>query len=134
MNALALQMAVATLAGPVIAWRLSAVRIPWLVGLVAYTVAVVGSHVGPLRATFAGGVLLVAGAIALCAGLRAVPPAGWFLYLFGAMPPMDLVAAWFLSTGRADLGVVMIVFSLPLGAASLVAAWRFMLEEESRAT
>jgi hypothetical protein len=133
-NVLALQMAIATLAGPIIAWRLTAVRIPWVVGLLVYTVAVVGSHVGPLRATFAGGVLLVAGAVALCAGLRAVTPAGWFLYLFAAMPPMDLVAAWFLSTGRGDLGVVMIVFSLPLGVACLVAAWRFMLEEESRAT
>jgi hypothetical protein len=134
MNALALQMAIATLAGPIIAWRLPALRVPWALGLLTYTASVVGSHVGPLRASFAGGVLLVAGAVALCSGLRAVAPAGWFLYLFAAMPPMDLVAAWFLSTGRGDLGVVMIVFSLPIGLASLVAAWRFMLEEESRAT
>ena len=49
------------------------------------------------------------------------------------MPPMDLVAAWFLSSGRGDLGVVMVVGSLPIGAASLAAAWHWMLEEESHA-
>jgi hypothetical protein len=133
-NTLVLQMAIATIAGPIVAWRVPSLRLPWPSGLAAYTAAVVVSHVGPSRESFAGGVLLAAGAVALCAGMRSIAPAGWFLYLFAAMPPMDLVAAWFLSTGRGDLGVVMIIFSLPVGIASLAAAWRWMLEEESHAT
>jgi hypothetical protein len=126
-------MALATAAGPIVAWRAPRLRSSWQVGLGAYTVGVVLSHVGPLRATVAGGVLLVVAAIALCAGIRDVSPPCWFLYLFAAMPPMDLIAAWYLSSGDGDLGVVMIAASLPVGVASLVTGWRWMLEEESRA-
>jgi hypothetical protein len=131
---LALQMALATVVGPIAAWRVPHLRISWQVALGIYTAGIVLSHVGPLRASLAGGVVLVLAAIALCAGLRDVDPSAWFLYLFAAMPPMDLIASWYLSTGDGDLGVVMIAASLPIGAASLVAAWRWMLEEESRAT
>jgi hypothetical protein len=133
-NELGLQMALATALGPLVAVWLARLRLRWQVGLSGYTAGVIVSHVGPLALTFAGGVVLACAAVALCAGLRDVRPAAWFLYLFAAMPPMDLVAAWFLSTGRGDLGVVMVVGSLPVGAASFVAAWRWMLEEESRAT
>ncbi len=133
MSELALQMALATVVGPLLVWRLPRLRVSWQTGLGLYTLGVVISHVGPLRASPMGGVVLVAAAIALCAGMRDLAPAVWFLYLFAAMPPMDLVAAWYLSTGDGDLGVVMIIGSLPLGAASLVTAWRWMLEEESRA-
>jgi hypothetical protein len=131
---LALQMALATVGGPVAAWRLPQLRISWQAALGVYTAGIVLSHVGPLRASLVGGVVLVGAAIALCAGLRDLDPSAWFLYLFAAMPPMDLIASWYLSTGDGDLGVVMIAASLPLGAASLVCAWRWMLEEESRAT
>jgi hypothetical protein len=131
---LALQMAIATVLGPLAALRLARLCVRWQVGLSGYTAGVVASHVGPLALTFSGGVVLTAASIVLCAGLRDVPPAGWFLYLFAAMPPMDLVAAWYLSTGRGDLGVVMVIGSLPVGAASFAAAWRWLLEEESRAT
>jgi hypothetical protein len=130
---LAVQMALATVVGPLLVWRLPRLRVPWQAGLGLYTLGVAFSHVGPLRASPLGGIVLVAAAVALCGGIRDLTPAVWFLYLFAAMPPMDLVAAWYLSTGDGDLGVVMIIGSLPLGAASLVAAWRFMLEEESRA-
>ena len=54
MNELALQMAIATLVGPVVAWRFPRLRISWQLGLAAYTVGVVFSHLGPLRASFAG--------------------------------------------------------------------------------
>jgi hypothetical protein len=131
---LAIQMAVATIVGPIVVWRMPQLRIPWQAGLVAYTIGVVVSHLCPLRGSLAGGLVLLGAAVALCAGLRDVDPSAWFLYLFAAMPPMDLIAAWYLSTGAGDLGVVMIAASLPLGAASLAAAWRWMLEEESRAT
>jgi hypothetical protein len=130
---LALQMAVATVAGPIVAWRLQRLRISWRAGLGTYTAGVALSHVGPLRASLVGGVVLVGAAVALCAGLRDVDRSAWFLYLFAAMPPMDLIACWYLSTGDSDLGVLMIAGSLPVGAASLVAAWRWMLDEESRA-
>jgi hypothetical protein len=133
-NELAMQMAIATLVGPVVAWRFPRLRMSWPLGLAAYTAGVVFSHVGPLRASFAGGIVLLGAALALCAGLRDVSPGARFLYLFAAMPPMDLVAAWYLSTGSGDLGVVMVIGSLPVGVASLVAAWHWMLEEESRAT
>ena len=134
MNELVLQMTIATLAGPLVAWRGPWLRPRWPLALALYTGGVVISHVGPLRASPLGGLVLVLAAIALCAGLRDLDPGAWFLYLFAAMPPMDLVAAWYLSTGSGDLGVVMIIGSLPLGAASLASAWRWMLEEESRAT
>jgi hypothetical protein len=133
-NDFALQMTIATLGGPVVVWRAPRLRPRWPVALAGYTAGVVVSHVGPLRETGVGAVLLLAAAVLLCAGLRDVAPAGWFLYLFAAMPPMDLIAAWYLSSGSGDLGVLMIVFSLPVGVASLAAAWRWMLEEESRAT
>ncbi len=131
---LALQMALATVAGPIGGWQLPRLRLSWQAALGIYTVGIVLSHVGPLRASLPGGVVLVGAAVALCAGLRDLERSAWFLYLFAAMPPMDLIASWYLSTGDGDLGVVMIAASLPLGAASLVAAWRWMLEEESRAT
>jgi hypothetical protein len=131
---LALQMAIATLVGPIVAWRLPQLRITWQAALGIYTAGIVLSHVGPLRASLAGGIVLLGAAIALCAGLRDLDPSAWFLYLFAAMPAMDMIASWYLSTGDGDLGVVMIAASLPIGAASLVAAWRWMLDEESRAT
>lgn len=134
MNELALQMAIATLVGPALVWRVPSLRSSWKLGLAAYTVGVVFSHVGPLRASFAGGIVLLCATLALCAGLRDVSPGARFLYLFAAMPPMDLVAAWYLSSGAGDLGVVMVIGSLPVGAASLAAAWYWMLEEETRAT
>jgi hypothetical protein len=133
-NAVAVQMAIATIAGPIVAWRLPSARPPWQAALAAYTVGVGLSHLGPLRGSFAGGIVLLAAAVVLCAGLRDVGRALWFLYLFAAMPVMDLVAAWYLSTSSPDLGVVMIVGSLPVGAASLIVAWRWMLEEESHAS
>ncbi len=133
MSLFAAQMAIATALGPLAAWLLRIPRLSWLCALLLYTAGVVASHVGPLAGTYPGGVVLVLGAVALCQGLRDVDPAIRFLYLFAAMPPMDLVAAWFLSSGRGDLGVVMVIGSLPIGAASLAAAWRWMLEEESRA-
>jgi hypothetical protein len=129
----AAQMAIATALGPVAARLLRLPRVSWLLALLLYAAGVVTSHVGPLAGTYPGGVILVLGAVALCHGLRDVDPAIRFLYLFAAMPPMDLVAAWFLATGRGDVGVVMVIGSLPIGAASLAAAWRWMLEEESRA-
>jgi hypothetical protein len=132
-SVLAVQMTIATVAGPAATWALRIPRISWHFGLGAYMAGAVLSHVGPFAGTYAGGVLLVIAAIALGQGLRDVDPAVRFLYLFAAMPPMDLLAAWFLSTGRGDLGVVMVIGSLPIGVASLVAAWRWMLEEESRA-
>jgi ubiquinol-cytochrome c reductase cytochrome c subunit len=55
------------------------------------------------------------------------------LYLFLALPAVDLIALWFLASGRPEAGVAMLVGMLPLGVAAVVAAWVWVTDEERRA-
>ena len=84
--------------------------------------------------------LLLGTALGFWLPALAAPPAparltdsGRFLYLLAAVPAMDALALVYLASGRTSAGVVMLVGSLPIGLAAVLAAWRWIVREERRA-
>lgn len=59
-------------------------------------------------------------------GLRAV-------YLYAAMPLLDLAGVWLIAVGDVTGGLSMIVGMLPMGLAAVVITWRWIVDEERRA-
>lgn len=66
-------------------------------------------------------------------GRRRISDAGRMVYLFLAMPTMDLAGVWVVLRGDASGGLAMIVGMLPIGVWTLIMAWRWMSREEALA-
>ncbi len=54
------------------------------------------------------------------------------VYLYLAMPVMDLAGVYVVLRGDSAGGIAMIVAMLPVGLAAVAVTWRWMLVEESR--
>ena len=91
-----------------------------------------GDRLGPL-----GPALLLLGAAAFWAPVfgvhRRLPDGGRVLYLFLAMPMLDLAGVWTVAAGDGLGGLAMIVGMLPMGAFAMVVFWRWVTAEERRA-
>jgi hypothetical protein len=55
------------------------------------------------------------------------------IYLFAAMPLLDLAGVWLVATGDSIGGVAMIVGMLPMAGFTVLLMWRWIAAEE-RAT
>ena len=55
------------------------------------------------------------------------------LYLIGAMPAIDLSAAWMMVKGEPLAGAAMVAGMAPIGLAAAISAWRYARAEEARA-
>lgn len=56
------------------------------------------------------------------------------VYLFLAMPPLDLPAVWVIARGDAPGGLAMIVAMMPVGLVAIAVTVRWMRREEALAT
>ena len=54
------------------------------------------------------------------------------LYLYLAMPMLDLAGVWRVATGDSDGGLAMIVGMLPMAAITLAITWRWITAEDRR--
>lgn len=81
--------------------------------------------------------VLLAGAVAFWAPVlgvrRRLPDAGRTLYLFTAMPLLDLAGVYRVASGDQAGGLSMIVGMLPMGLAMVVITWNWIGSEERRA-
>jgi cytochrome c oxidase assembly factor CtaG len=66
-------------------------------------------------------------------GRSRLSEAGRIVYLFAAMPALDLPAVWLVAGGDGTGGIAMVLGMLPIGFTALVLAWRWMCDEERRA-
>jgi cytochrome c oxidase assembly factor CtaG len=115
----------------------AAVALPGFVTLhAAVTVYAGRGMVPPLLDTAAHLVLLV-GAMLFWAPIlgirRRLPDAGRMLYLYVALPLLDLAGVWLVAAGDNAGGLSMIVGMLPMGAAAVVITWNWISREEHRA-
>lgn len=80
--------------------------------------------------------LLFAGAICFWLPIltERISAAGRCLYLFIAAPSLDLAAVYAVVLGDASGGLAMIVAMLPIGLAAVGITWRWISEEERRAS
>ncbi|HEY3691638.1 MAG TPA: hypothetical protein VGL46_15305 [Pseudonocardiaceae bacterium] len=80
---------------------------------------------------------LLAGAMLFWAPIlgirRRLPDAGRMLYLYLALPLLDLAGVWLVAVGDSPGGLSMIVGMLPMGAAAVVITWNWISREEHRA-
>jgi|1186.fasta_scaffold18707_3 hypothetical protein len=90
----------------------------------------------PLDARMELGVLLLLGAIAFWLPVLGSParldPVGATVYLFLAMPLLDLAGVWTVARGDAAGGLAMIVGMLPIGVIAVVLTWRWITAEEAQ--
>ncbi|GAA4874604.1 hypothetical protein [Saccharopolyspora cebuensis] len=81
-----------------------------------------------------GHALLVVGALLFWApvlGTRhRLSDPGRTLYLYTALPLLDLAGVWLVAAGRLAGGLAMIAGMLPMGAIAVVITWRWMCREE----
>jgi hypothetical protein len=111
------------------------VALPLLV--VVHAWAVLGDPAGPLPtagARLTEPVLLVSGVLfwipVLTRTRHRLSDPGRCLYLFLAMPLLDLPAVWVVAEGRPAEGIAMIVGMLPLGIAAAAVTWSWVNREE----
>lgn len=64
---------------------------------------------------------------------RRLPDAGRMVYLFAAIPLLDLAAVWLVAVGDSAGGLAMITGMLPMGIAAVAVTWRWISREERRA-
>jgi hypothetical protein len=80
---------------------------------------------------------LLAGAMLFWAPILGVrhrlPDAGRMLYLYLALPLLDLAGVWLVAVGDSAGGLSMIVGMLPMGAAAVAITWNWISREERRA-
>ncbi len=90
----------------------------------------------PLYDTVAHLVLLV-GAMLFWAPVlgirRRLPDAGRVVYLFAAMPLLDLAGVWLVAEGDRSGGLAMIVGMIPMGLIAVAITWKWIGGEERRA-
>jgi hypothetical protein len=63
--------------------------------------------------------------------VRGLTDAGTMIYLYLAMPTMDLAGVWVVLRGDSAGGLAMIVAMLPVGVAAVVSTWRWLAAEEA---
>jgi cytochrome c oxidase assembly factor CtaG len=81
-------------------------------------------------------IVLLLGALVFWApvlGSRRLPPAHRIVYLFAAMPSLDLPGVWLVARGDGPGGIAMILGMLPIGLLAVVQLWRWATAEERRA-
>lgn len=64
---------------------------------------------------------------------RRLPDAGRMVYLYLAVPLLDLAGVWLVAVGDSPGGLSMIVGMLPMGVAAVVLTWNWISREERRA-
>jgi cytochrome c oxidase assembly factor CtaG len=110
-----------------------------LPGFVALHAAVTVYHHSPAPPLLEGTahLALLAGAMLFWAPVlgvrRRLPDAGRMVYLFAAMPPLDVAGVWLVAVGDSAGGLAMIVGMLPMGVAAVVITWTWISREERRA-
>ncbi|MCF6524532.1 hypothetical protein HOY81_15755 [Streptomyces sp. JJ36] len=91
-------------------------------------------HPGPAAGWLLEAVLLAGGVLfwlpVLAHSRHRLGGAGRCLYLFLAAPSLDLPAVVLIAHGHSWGGLAMIIAMLPLGAAALLATWRWITAEE----
>lgn len=118
-------------------WTVPAgVTLPGFVALHA-AVTVYDQSPAPPLLEAAAHLTLLAGAMLFWAPVLGVrhrlPDAGRMVYLFAAMPPLDLAGVWLVAVGDSPTGLAMIVGMLPMGVAAVVITWNWISREERRA-
>lgn len=63
-------------------------------------------------------------------GDRRLPPAQQVVYLFAAMPLLDLAGVWLVARGDSVGGLAMIVGMLPMAGFAVAVTWRWVTAEE----
>jgi hypothetical protein len=115
----------------------AAVALPGFILLHA-AVTVYPAH-GPIPPLLDGAahLLLLAGAMLFWAPVlgirRRLPDAGRMLYLYLALPLLDLPGVWLVALGDSPGGLSMIIGMLPMGATAVVITWNWISREERRA-
>lgn len=90
----------------------------------------------PGRTAVLAPLVLLAGAVLFWApvlGTRSLGDAGRVVYLFAAMPALDLPGVWLVARGDGPGGIAMILAMSPLGLTALALTWRWVRDEERRA-
>jgi cytochrome c oxidase assembly factor CtaG len=64
---------------------------------------------------------------------RRLPDAGRMLYLYTAIPLLDLTGVWLVAVGDSPGGLSMITGMLPMGMATVAITWNWINREERRA-
>jgi hypothetical protein len=64
---------------------------------------------------------------------RRLPDAGRMVYLYLAIPLLDLAGVWLVAIGDSPGGLSMIVGMLPMGVAAVALTWSWISREERRA-
>lgn len=64
---------------------------------------------------------------------RRLPDAGRMLYLYLALPLLDLAGVWLVAVGDSPGGLSMIVGMLPMGVTAVTVTWSWISREERRA-
>jgi hypothetical protein len=65
-------------------------------------------------------------------GSRPLSPPARLVYLFVAMPALDLPGVWLVARGDGPGGIAMILGMLPIGMIALAQVWRWATDEERR--
>jgi cytochrome c oxidase assembly factor CtaG len=115
----------------------AALALPGFVTLhAAVTVYTSRDPVPPLLDTATHLALLV-GAVLFWAPIlgvrRRLPDAGRMLYLYLALPLLDLAGVWLVAVGDSPGGLSMIVGMLPMGVVAVAITWNWISREERRA-
>ncbi len=115
----------------------AAVALPGFVTLHAAVTVYAGRAMVPPLLDTAAHLVLLAGAMLFWAPIlgirRRLPDAGRMLYLYVALPLLDLAGVWLVAVGDSPGGLSMIVGMLPMGAAAVIITWNWISREEHRA-
>jgi hypothetical protein len=65
---------------------------------------------------------------------RRLRPAARFLYLYAALPLLDLPAAWLITIGDGTGGTAMMLGMIPIGLIAVTDTWRWIAEEDRQLT
>ncbi|RCW46093.1 hypothetical protein DFQ14_102395 [Halopolyspora algeriensis] len=113
----------------------AAVALPGFV--VLHAAVTVAGHLGvPPPWDSAARITMLVGAMLFWAPVLGVrhrlPDTGRTLYLYTAMPLLDLAGVWLVIVGDSTGGLSMIVGMLPLGMSAVVVTWNWIHREERR--
>jgi len=115
----------------------AAVALPGFVVLHATVTVVADRRPMPTALDTAAQIVLLAGAMLFWAPVlgvrRRLPDAGRMLYLYVALPLLDLAGVWLVAVGDSPGGLSMIVGMLPMGVAAVTITWNWISREERRA-
>lgn len=117
------------LAAPIVAWA-AFVAVHWI-ALVAAAHGVEGlPHLGLHLLLLVTALLFWLPVLGRGPVPRPVRGAAASLYLFLAMPAVDITAVWLFARGDVNAGAIMLASMLPLGVAAVAVSWRWIVREE----